>query len=124
MKEKTNMERLLEIKAGASYKRLSTFGNRIDEFFKDDEMRYIVLFDMIAESDRSQCEMLEAMLLKTRDGIKEKIGTIKGYTQRELDVVNFCLDFINYHFVYGLEDHFDASPESQPDGFGVVNGVW
>ena len=123
MKEKTNMERFLEKKASASFKRLSNFSNNMDEFFKDDEMRYIVLFDMISESDRSQCEMLELLLLKTRDGIKEKIGTIKYYTQRELDVVNFFLDFINFHFVYGLKD-YDATPVSQPEGFGVVNGAW
>ena len=121
MKEKTNMEIFKEKKAGATS--LSVFRDRMIEFFKEDEMRYIVLFDAISESDRFQCETLEVLLLKTRDGIKEKIGTIKSYTQRELDVVNFFLDFINFHFAYGFED-YDATPVSQPEGFGVVNGAW
>jgi len=119
MKEKTNMERFMEKKAGAT--RLSDFSRRVTEFFKGDEMRYIVLFDMIAESDRSQCETLEQLLLKTRETTNERIPTILGYTQRELDIIDFFLDVVNCHFRYGLKDNIDVSPAKQPDGFGVVN---
>jgi len=122
MKEKTNMERFLEKKAGAT--NLSDFSRRTTEFFDGDDSRYIVLFDLISESDRSQCETLEFLLLKARDSMKEKISTIKCYTQKELDVVDFFLEFISYRFVYGLKDTTDVSPVKQPDGFGVVNGVW
>ena len=113
------MEIFLEKKADAT--KLSDVNKKMDEFFKGDDSRYIVLFDMISESDRFQCEILEALLLKTKENIKENMLTLGCYSQNELDVVNFFLEFLDVHFIYGLKDDVDFSPTKQPDGFGVVN---
>ena len=123
MKNMKNEEKNIESikKAGDGDIKLSDLRKQFDDFIKDDEKRDILLFEMIAQADREQAEMLECLLLKTFDVIQEKSLKTALYNNEDLETVNFFLGVVKFQIAYELSDHEDLSPVNRLNGMGVVN---
>lgn len=67
-----------------------------EEFIKDDEKKYIILFEMITNANFEQAEILEHLMLETIYKINEKIKMqdCDIYSKSDLVDAKFILGFI------------------------------
>lgn len=88
-----------EIKKASDYDypKISDRKKLFEGFMKEDDRKYLLLFQIIGESDIKEAELLECLLLRTFDSIKDELAMSDFYTKQDLTDINFFLQFIKIH---------------------------
>jgi len=113
-----------EIKKAGDYDYLKISDRRklLQDFIKEDDRKYLLLFKIIDESDREQAELIESLLLKTFDSINDEMAMSDFYTKEDLADVNFFLQFVKMHINHLRLDNVNL-PNNRGVGFLNMLGV-
>jgi len=91
------------------YTKISDRKKLLQDFIGSDDRKYLLLFKIIGESDFKEAELLECLLLKTFDCIKDEMLLSDFYTKQDLADVNFFLHFVKIHINQLMLDDVDLS---------------
>jgi len=110
MNKKTESKEI--IKAGDKPMLISDMRQQIQEFLASDDKRCIVFGEVIEVSNREEAEMLEMLLLKAFDSVREKMLISDVYDKEDLKTINFLLMIVKMHIKGENIDFVDLSPPS------------
>ena len=100
---------------------LVEYRKHIQDLLDKNDMSDMLFFAVIQQSDRDELEVLERVLLKTFDHIRETMITSNVYSEKDLSRINFLLLSVKMQIE---ADHFysiDLNPVLDGFGMGRVN---
>ena len=109
MNKKTKIEEI--IKADDKPIKIVDWQKQLQEFMKIDDKKHFLFFKLIGESDFKEAEMIEHLLLKMFDSIREEMITSDFYTKNDLADVNFFLQVVKLHIENERLGDMDLQPK-------------
>ena len=111
MKKEKNKELVIK-KADDRPKKTSDIIKEIQDFMEPDDKKHFLFFKLIEISDFKEAELIESLLLKLFDVIKEEMELSDVYTKENLADVNFFIQMVKLHILKEDNDNVDLSPPS------------